>query len=254
MSNLAPIGFSLTTTSAWGASNFLGGYASRSANPFFLATITNACALAFMIAVAISVHSPVPSIHARIWGMIAGAAGGLALAIMYGSLSGGRMGLAAPVIAVLSAGIPTIATILREGSPGLWRFIGFALGTLGVCLIGRSPDKTERKSLGLAVLAGCGFAAYSLAIKQAGPGSAMWIEVHSRIAALVATAVATLYGRKLRDLHTRPGIWAAAAGLLDATGSVAFVRASQLGRLDTTVVIASLYPAVTVLLAMLVLK
>jgi drug/metabolite transporter (DMT)-like permease len=254
MSNLAPIGFSLSTTAAWGTANFLGGYASRRGNPFVLATIAHLSGLAFMILVATTVHAPIPSKHALTWSLVAGTAGGLALAILYGSLSSGRMGLAAPVVAVLSAGIPTAATMFREGSPGASRLIGFALATLGVWLISRSDDKTERKVLGMAILAGCGFAAYSLAIKQAGAGSALWIEVHSRVAAFFVTAAITVYGRKLRDFHPRAGLWAAVAGLVDVSGSVAFVRATQLGRLDTVVVLSSLYPVVTVLLATVLLK
>jgi drug/metabolite transporter (DMT)-like permease len=254
MSNLAPIGFGLTTTAAWGGSNFLGGYASRGANPFVLATISNLAGLALIIAVATTFHAPMPSRHALTWSVVAGAAGGLALAIMYGSLSSGRMGLAAPVIAVLSAGIPTFVTIVREGSPGKAHSAGFALATLGVSLISRSGDKSERKALGMAFLAGCGFAAYSLAIKQAGAGSAMWIEAHSRVTALSVTAIIGLWGSKQGDFYPRASLWAVAAGLLDVTGSAAFVRASQLGRLDTAVVLSSLYPAVTVLLATILLK
>lgn len=254
MPNLAPIGFSLSTTAAWGTANFLGGYASRRVNPFVLATIAHLAGLAFMILVATTVHAPLLSKHALIWSLVAGTAGGLALAILYASLSSGKMGLAAPIAGVLSAAIPAVATMFREGSPGAPRLMGFVLATLGVWLISRADDKTEKRVLGMAILAGCGFAAYALAIRQAGPGSAMWIEVHSRAAALFVTAAIAVYGRRLSDFRLRANLWGVAVGLVDVSGSVAFVRATQLGRLDTVVVLASLHPGVTVLLAMVLLK
>jgi drug/metabolite transporter (DMT)-like permease len=159
------------------------------------------------------------------------------------------MGLSAPVVAVLSSGIPTLVTTFREGSPGVPRLIGFCLAILGVSLISQRKDKTDVKSLRLAVLAGCGFAAYSLAIKQTGSGSAMWIEVHSRVMAFLVTTAIAVGAGKITPLDRQAGFWAAIAGLLDTVGSVAFVRASQLGRLDIVVVLSSLYPLVTVLLA-----
>jgi hypothetical protein len=55
------------------------------------------------------------------------------------------MGMASPVVAVLSVGIPAIVTIVRVGSPGLPRLLGFALAILGVSLIGKTEDKTEKK-------------------------------------------------------------------------------------------------------------
>jgi uncharacterized membrane protein len=148
MSNIAPIGFSLGTTAAWGTATFLGGYASRRMSPLVFATIVHLSGLGFMILAATMVHAPIPSKHALTWSLVAGTAGGLALAMFYGSLSSGKMGLAAPVAGVLSAGIPAIATMFRQGSPGTSRLIGFALATLGVWSISRSDDKTERKVLG----------------------------------------------------------------------------------------------------------
>ena len=253
MSSLLATGFGLGTSLAWGTSNFLGGFASQRANPFLLATISNFSGLGLLLMLAAVLRAPGLSIHGQIWSLLAGAAGGCALAILYGSLSSGHMGMASPVVAVLSVGIPATVTIVRVGSPGLQRLLGFALAILGVSLIGKTEDKTERRALGMAVLAGCGFAAYSLAIKQAGPGSAI-LELNSRFAAFFITAVVTLWRKKVRHFQVSPSLWATTAGWLDVAGSLSFIRASQTGRLDTAVVLASLYPAVTVTLAVVLLK
>jgi len=159
MSNSAPIGLGLCTILSWGGSNFLGGYASRRADPFVLSAISHLAALALMILAASALHAPFPARRALLWAFGAGLAGGLALAILYGSLSSGRMGLAAPVVAILSSGIPAAVTMVREGSPGATRLIGFALAIFGVSLIARTEDKGDKKALALAVLAGCCFAA-----------------------------------------------------------------------------------------------
>jgi drug/metabolite transporter (DMT)-like permease len=106
----------------------------------------------------------------------------------------------------------------------------------------------------MAALAGIGFAGFYLCIRQAGDGSAFWIAATSKVASFTLTGFTVLIGRSIRDIDRRGIALGILAGCLDIVGSVLFIRASQTGRLDTAVVLSSLYPAVTVLLARFVLK
>lgn len=249
----------------WGASDFLGGLGARRANAFLFTSLVHLSGMVLAGALAFAIGLPFPALDSVRWALAAGALGGLALALFYRALATGKMGLVAPVAAVLGAAIPTLVTALREGFPS-WRHIaGFVLAGIGVWLISRAEDsQTEAgpsdkrtgedatarpEGLGLAVLAGCGFAGFYLCIHQAGNGSALWIAVCSRSASLAVTVAIVVFGGLIRALP-RPVIGIAiAAGILDIAGSTVFVVASQIGRLDSAVVLSSLYPAVTVLLA-----
>lgn len=254
-SQLAPAAFSLSATLAWGLSDFLGGYASRRANPFLLTTISHLSGTAFMLVLALMFRAPFPAKSGLGWAMAAGLLGGTALAIFYRALSGGNMGLTAPVGAVLGAAIPTIVDIFTEGLPGPVRIAGFLLAGIGIWLISRTEGPAGRpEGLGLAVLAGIGFAGYFLCIRHAGEASVLWLASVSRAASFLATAAIVLVTRQLKPMNAVGAAWGLLAGLLDISGSAFFIRASQGGRLDAAVVISSLYPAITVLLARFFLK
>ena len=68
------------------------------------------------------------------------------------------------------------------------------------------------------------------------------------------TSIIVLFGRHLRTVAAPVLLIAVIAGILDVTGTAVFVRASQIGRLDNAVVLSSLYPAITVLLARIFLR
>lgn len=253
-SQLVPAGFSLAAVLSWGTSDFVGGYAARRANAFLLTTVAHASGTVLMTTLAVLNHSQYPSRNSAIWALAAGCVGGAALAIFYRALAAGKMGLTAPVAAVLGAAIPTIFSMLTEGLPGSVRIAGFALAGTGLWLISRPEDDSRPEGLGLAVLAGIGFAGFFLCIKQAGDGSALWTAALARVASFAVTGAIVLFERNFRDISRSSAALGVLAGCLDVTGSALFVRASQTGRLDAAVVISSLYPALTVVLARLLLK
>ncbi len=228
---LVPTSFSLAAVFSWGTSDFVGGYAARRANAFVLTAIAHASGLALMTTLALTNQSSWPSEHSLEWAVAAGFCGGAALAIFYRALAAGRMGLTAPVAAVLGAAIPTAVTVITEGPPGIVPVAGFVLAGIGILLIARAEDGSRPDGIGLAVLAGIGFAGFYLCIKQAGNGSALWIAAGSRLGSLIVTGTIVLLGGNFREI-TGPGIrFGMLAGCLDVTGSALFVRASQTGRL-----------------------
>jgi drug/metabolite transporter (DMT)-like permease len=252
-SQFLPAGFSLAAVFVWGTSDFLGGYAARRSNAFLFTTIVHASGLLLMFAVAAASHSPFPSRTSVAWALAAGLSGGGGLAIFYRALASGRMGLTAPVAAVLSAIIPTVFGMFTEGVPRTVQVAGFVLAASGIWLISRSEDGSRPQGIGTAVFAGIAFAGFYLFMKQAGDGSAIWLSAVSRIASFVLTGLIVLVGRNYQITRQGVGI-GMVAGVLDISGSVMFIRAAQTGRLDAAVVISSLYPAITVLLARVFLK
>jgi len=246
--------YSLAAVLAWGTSDFLGGYATRRANPFLFTSIVNGGGLLLMIALAGASHAPFPSARSVNWVLAGGISGGGSLAIFYRALAAGRMGITAPVAAVISAAIPTFFSIATEGLPGRLAIAGFLFAGTGLWLITRGEDGTRPEGVGLAVLAGIGFAGFYLCIRQAGQASPLWIATLTRAGGLLITGLIVLLQRRFQDITPAGLRWGVLTGCIDSVGTVLFILASQSGRLDEAVVMSSLYPAMTVLLARLFLK
>jgi drug/metabolite transporter (DMT)-like permease len=260
----APTAFTVTSVFLWGASDFAGGYGSRRANAFVLTAFSHVCAFALMFSIALGLHGDFPSRTSILWAIAAGAVGGFSLAIFYRALAAGQMGVTAPIAALLGAAIPTLVDIAVEGAPSRWTICGFVLAVFAIWLITRpEPSNSDSSSessgserpagVGMAALAGVGFAGFYLCIHQAS-GSPAWIAAISRIGSFTATAIAVIVTRAPLKLDRPRAALGMFAGCFDITASALFIYASQHGRLDEAVVITSLYPAVTVLLARLFLK
>src|SRR5258706_1076396 len=246
--------YGLAAVLAWGTSDFLGGYATRRANAFLFTTVVNLGGLFLVVTLASAIHAPFPSGRSAAWVLAGGISGGAALAIFYRALSSGRMGLTAPVAAVLGAAIPAVVSMFTEGLPGRIPLVGFVLAATGLWLITRTEDGGKPEGIGLAMLAGIGFASFYLCVRQAGDASALWIASLTRAGGLIITALIVLLLGKFRDITSAGVRWGVLTGCIDSMGTILFVRASQTGRLDEAVVISSLYPAVTVLLARFFLR
>lgn len=247
--------YSLLAVLCWGTSDFTGGYASKRSDAFLVTLLAHASGAALMLAAALLMHAPFPDHRTELWAIAGGALGGVGLAIFYRTLASGKMGLTAPISALIGAGIPTLFGIITAGIPGPLPIAGFMLAALGIWLISRPEGPLGRpEGISMAVLAGIGFAGFFLCISRVGRSSVLWSSAHSRLGALALVGLIVLFRPGRHRVHSSDALLALFAGCLDVTGTALFIRADQLGRLDSAVVITSLYPAVTVLLARAILK
>lgn len=252
---LAPVLFGLAASLCWGSGDFSGGLASRRANASSVVLAAYAVGFILMVMLALIWKEPFPSVVDLLWGGLAGVAGVLGLLAFYSALSSGKMGIAAPVSAVLTAMLPVLFSIFTVGFPGLLQLGGFVLALLAIVFISR-PEETKGppQGIGLALLAGCGFGCFFILISRVNPTATFWPLAVARFTSVLVLLVIMLVRRQPILPAKTAAPLVVLAGVLDAIGNAFFVLAAHSGRLDVAAILSSLYPAATVLLAALVLR
>jgi drug/metabolite transporter (DMT)-like permease len=245
----------LVAAICWGAGDFAGGVASRRAGTFRSVLLIYSVGLAMVFVVALVRGEHLTGWADLAWGAIAGLSGMVGVGALYQGFTLGRMGIVAPVSAILATAIPVIYAALTHGLPQPLQLVGFAVALVGIWLLAR-PDRLDGqpKGLGMAVLAGLGFAGFFIGLGQVGEEAVFWPLVAGRSASILTMLLIALATRR-PVAPVRGSGWAVlSAGILDVSGNLFFLLSVQNGRLDVTAVLGSLYPAVTALLAALALK
>src|SRR5205823_1180199 len=109
---------------------------------------------------------PLPQIDNLVWGALAGLSGAIGLIAFYRALATGRMGIAAPLAAVLTALVPVIVGIFTQGLPGPLQLIGFVLALVGVWLLSRPQGNSRIEGIELAMIGGMGFGGFLVLINR----------------------------------------------------------------------------------------
>ncbi len=242
--------WALSAALAWGTGDFSGGLASRRIGAFHTLLVSYIFGFSGLFALALLSGETLSSTNDLAWGALSGIVGLIGFLFMLHGFSVGRMGVVAPVSAVLSAVIPVVFTALSQGLPGNIQLLGFAVGLGSIWLISRKSEN-EKRPAGLlpALLAGVGFAGFFICLDQISDAATFWPLAAGRLVALALMASYALFRRQVLIPKNSPMRLLIPAGLLDVLANFFFLRSVQTGRLDITSVLVSLYPAITVLLA-----
>ena len=255
-----PAFLALFASLLWGTADFLGGTATRRLPVASVVGVSQLVALLGLIPVAVLAGALDEPRDYLVPGLLAGAAGVVALAAFYRALAVGTMGVVAPV-AALGVVVPVAAGLIDGESPAFVQLAGIAVAVLGVVLASGPELSGEGRGglepLLLAGLSALGFGAVFVLIAEGTAsgtlGSVVMTLLTMRFVSVLVLSTVLLV--LLRSRGTGLGIGRAdlpvllAIGAFDVGANAAFAVASQSDLISVTAVLASLYPVVTVLLA-----
>jgi drug/metabolite transporter (DMT)-like permease len=261
----------------YGSGDFLGGMASRRAHVLAVLTLVETAAVIVAVAAAVMWGGPA-ALPGLAWGFSAGLVGGFGLIVFYAGLAAGPMSVVAPVSGLVSTVLP-VAVALAEGErPGAGVYAGALLCLVAIVLASSAgeagdPARAGRarqtgpahapRRLGRAIAygaaSGAAFGLFFLLIRNAGQSGEVWPVAAGRVGELAAVLAAAAVLRPallppgLHGVRGRISLAGASAGVIDVVANLCYVAATRTGSFGLAVVLASLYPGVTVLLARVVL-
>jgi uncharacterized membrane protein len=236
---------------AYGASDFVAGVGARRSSAGRVTLIAQPFGLVAAAVALALFRGAGPGTSALVWGALSGVGSGIGTISLYQGLAVGRMGVVAPLSAVVTAALPAVVGLATGERLSAVALAGLGLAVPAVALVSRQPHPGAGHGSGarFGVLAGCGFAFLFIALDRAGTQAGAWPLLPGQaVAVLVVLPVAV----RLLDPAARwrraagPGV---VAGLLGGTANLLFLAATGAGQLAVVAVLTALYPVVTIVLA-----
>ena len=248
--------YGLGSASFWGTSDFSGGFVTKTNSVFGVLLVANISGIVLLTICALWVGSPVPDRASIILGTLAGIGGLIGLAAFYKGLASEHMGMVASLAAVISAALPVLFGMLMEGFPSNRQIAGFAVAfaALWYLSVSEKSHTIRWRQLSLPVTAGIGFGIAFILIDQAVEQSVLWPLLASKMMGTVVLGTLLLIFRIGTMPQKQKYPLVCLTGFFDAAGTAFYASAAQVGRLDISVVLASMHPAITALLAWVILR
>ena len=190
------------------------------------------------------------------YGAVAGVFGFIGMVALYGALAAGSMSIVAPLTGALTALIPVVWGLAAGEDITNRQWIGIALAIVAITLV--AWDHAHAKlTIGVALralVASLAFAGFFIALDYTAEASGQWPLIAGRGVSISLGFAVLLALRQLSPPPPDALPVVAIAGNGDIAANIAALLALQTGPLGITVVLTSIYPAFTVIAAVLVLR
>jgi drug/metabolite transporter (DMT)-like permease len=247
---------------AYGTGDFLGGISAKRLTTLTVLLLSQTVGLAVAAVLVLALRDAPPAAHVFMLSAAAGVVGIMALGLLFRGLALGRMSVVAPLSAIGGGVLPLAWGLIRGERPSALALAGVGLALVAVVIVGRGAERdparvvSPRWELMFGGGAGVGFGVVFILLSEAATtsGSGMWPVFLARCASVpVLAAVGIALGGFSRVEHSDIAP-VAGAGLFDAGANALILLAVRRGLISLVAPVASLYPAMTVVLARLVLQ
>lgn len=277
---------SLLGAAAFGTGDMLGACASRRLSTANVVAISQVAAMVTLCMFAVEPRVAGLGAGEILLALVGGIAHATALLLLYVGLSRGQVGVVAPLCAISSILVPLIGDLAFGRHVATTQFAGIGLCVVAAAVITGSVKRTANSgpigwSARLGLLSGLAYGASDMmlaSIPSSETGAVVLVARCASVAlafalVMVATQKSTSGMGQLPtsggpilfasptpggfSITMHSGIWCAgavlavAAGTADVMGQVAYVHAASRGSMGVASAITALFPAVTVMLAVI---
>lgn len=249
----------LAAALAYGLSDFLGGLFSRRISPWTVALLAQFVAATVLLLAAATAPAELTAADLG-WGAASGIGSGLGTVFLYRGLGGGQMNVVAPLSALGAAVVPVAVGFGLGERPEALTWIGIGCALPAIWLVSRAGAEVAAEA-GLpgagvrdGLLAGAGFGLLFVALGQVPGAAGLWpLAVGQVVALAVIAAGVKIVAAPVRSAGRRLLAAAGAVGVCAAAATVLFQLAVRSQLVSVAAVLTSLYPALTVILAAVIL-
>ncbi len=260
--------FALATSLLWGLADFGGGLLTRRLQALTVVVVSQTLAAVVLGAVVVATGGWREA-GPQLWFAVgAGVVGPAAMLCFYRALALGPMGVVSPLASLGTVLVPLGVGIVAGERPGLLQATGMVVAVIGVLLAGGprvSGASIARQTVVLTLISALGFGAVMALISEASTTlTGLFLALFVQRVCNVAVGGAALYASVRRGTPALPegGLPAlrgalpmlAFVGIADVAANGTYSLAAQHGPVTMAAVLASLYPVVTSLAALGVLK
>ena len=235
-----------------GVSDYFGRYCSRRAQAMTSVGTAFFGGLAITVVLVLVVPSAITAADLLL-GAASGAFIAIAISSMWHSLAVSSSAIASPIVAAFTALGPLVYGLATGERPTTAVGIGIAVAVVGLLMAMIVPQTVENVGAGVAyaVLSGLSFTATIVLLGHTTVDSGMWPAVSQRLVGVVFMLAVTSARRIPQILPRSLRLAGLAGGVAGGAGMASFIAGVQRGPIGEVSVAGSLYPVVTITLAVI---